>query len=158
MSEKSEKSWMQLWVAQISTKFCLLGGRTLYENRAMAQTSLPQPHEQRKLEQLIVKLSKVKPISAKPAPIVHGMLAVRASCTAHSQVFSRHSFSRKAKGPSRRADHLGSYPLRAETPKREKSTSESAECKSLMMSLMSQAPQITDYLGASLWMLTFPLK
>ena len=36
----------------------------------MAQTILPQPHEQRKIEQLLVKLSKVKPISAKPAPIV----------------------------------------------------------------------------------------
>ena len=53
----------------------------------MTQTILPQPHEQRKIEQLIVKLSKVKPISAKPAPIVQGMCAIRASCTAHSQVF-----------------------------------------------------------------------
>jgi hypothetical protein len=39
----------------------------------MTQTSLPQPHEQRKVEELLVKLSKMKPISAKPAPIVQGM-------------------------------------------------------------------------------------
>jgi hypothetical protein len=34
----------------------------------MIQTSLPQPHEHRKVEELLVKLSKMKPISAKPAP------------------------------------------------------------------------------------------
>jgi hypothetical protein len=49
--------------------------------------SLPQPHEQRKVEQLRVKLSKVKPISAKPAPIVLGKPAIRVACTANSQVF-----------------------------------------------------------------------
>jgi hypothetical protein len=48
----------------------------------MTQTSLPQPHEQRKVEQLLVKLSKVKPLSAKPAAKV-----LRAPCTANSQVF-----------------------------------------------------------------------
>jgi hypothetical protein len=48
----------------------------------MTQTSLAQPHEQRKVEKLLVKLSKMKPISAKPAPIV-----VPAACTANSQVF-----------------------------------------------------------------------
>jgi hypothetical protein len=53
----------------------------------MIQTSLPQPHEQRKVEALLVKLSQVKPISAKPAPIVQGMSAIRAACTANSQVF-----------------------------------------------------------------------
>jgi len=47
----------------------------------MMQTILPQSHEQRKIEQLIVKLSKVKPVSAKPAPIAQGMPAIRASCT-----------------------------------------------------------------------------
>jgi hypothetical protein len=53
----------------------------------MIRTSLPQPHEQRKVEALLVKLSKVKPISAQPAPIVQGMSAIRAACTANSQVF-----------------------------------------------------------------------
>jgi len=53
----------------------------------MTQTILPQPHEQRKIEQVIVKLSKVKPISAKPAPIVQGMPAIQAGFTAHSQAF-----------------------------------------------------------------------
>jgi hypothetical protein len=53
----------------------------------MKHTSLPQPHEQHKVEELLVKLSKVKPISAKPAPIVLGESAIRAACTASSQVF-----------------------------------------------------------------------
>jgi hypothetical protein len=53
----------------------------------MTQTSLPQPHEQRKVEELLLKLSKVKPISAKPAPIVLGEPAIRAACPASSQVF-----------------------------------------------------------------------
>ena len=33
----------------------------------MLHTSLPESHEQRKIEELLVRLSKVKPISAKPA-------------------------------------------------------------------------------------------
>jgi hypothetical protein len=53
----------------------------------MTRTSLPQPHEQRKVEELLVKLSKMKPISGKPAPIVLGNPAIRAACTANSQVF-----------------------------------------------------------------------
>jgi hypothetical protein len=53
----------------------------------MTRTSLPQPHEQRKLEELHVKLSKVKPISAKPAPIVLGKSAIRAACTVNSHFF-----------------------------------------------------------------------
>ncbi|MGC1452622.1 MAG: hypothetical protein WA830_21545 [Candidatus Sulfotelmatobacter sp.] len=53
----------------------------------MTHTSPPQPHEQRKLEQLLVKLSQVKPISAKPAPIVHGNSAIRADSTAHAKLF-----------------------------------------------------------------------
>jgi len=53
----------------------------------MTRTSPPQPHEQRKVEALLVKLSKMKPISAKPAPIVLGSTAIRAACTANSQVF-----------------------------------------------------------------------
>jgi hypothetical protein len=53
----------------------------------MTQTNLPQSHEQRKVEELLVKLSKVKPISAKPAPIVLGRSAIRIACTANSQVF-----------------------------------------------------------------------
>ena len=52
----------------------------------MTPTSLPQPHEQRKVEQLLVKLSKVKPISAKPAPIVLGRSALL-TYTAHPRVF-----------------------------------------------------------------------
>jgi hypothetical protein len=53
----------------------------------MTRTSLPQPHEQRKVEELLVKLSKMKPISAKPTPIVVGNPAIRAASTANSQVF-----------------------------------------------------------------------
>jgi hypothetical protein len=53
----------------------------------MTQINLPQPHEQRKVENLLVKLSKMKPISAKPAPIALGKAALIAACTAHPQVF-----------------------------------------------------------------------
>jgi hypothetical protein len=53
----------------------------------MTRMILPQPHEQRKIEALLVKLSKAKPISAKPAPIVQGMSAIRQGCPANSQVF-----------------------------------------------------------------------
>lgn len=53
----------------------------------MMHTRLPQSHEQRKIEKLLFKLSKVKPISAKSAPIVLGKSAIRAACTANSQVF-----------------------------------------------------------------------
>jgi len=53
----------------------------------MTKTSPPQTHEQRKLEKLLLRLSKVKPISAKPAPIVLGESAIRAACAATSQVF-----------------------------------------------------------------------
>jgi len=35
-------------------------------------TSRLQLHEQRKIEKLLLKLAKLKPISAKPAPIVTG--------------------------------------------------------------------------------------
>lgn len=35
-------------------------------------TSLRQPHEQQKIEKLLVKLAQIKPISARPAPIMSG--------------------------------------------------------------------------------------
>jgi hypothetical protein len=38
----------------------------------MKSTSHSRPNEQRKVENLLVKLAKVKPISAKPAPISNG--------------------------------------------------------------------------------------
>jgi hypothetical protein len=38
----------------------------------MRSPSLPQSHEQRKVQKLLVKLSKIKPIAAKPAPIMTG--------------------------------------------------------------------------------------
>jgi hypothetical protein len=53
----------------------------------MTQTSVPQRHEQRKVEGLLLKLSKVKPISAKAAPVVPGKSAIRAAGTASPQVF-----------------------------------------------------------------------
>ena len=52
----------------------------------MTRTSLPQPHEQRKVEELLVKLSKMKPVFAKPAPIVLGNPAIRAAL--HSELAS----------------------------------------------------------------------
>lgn len=53
----------------------------------MTQTSLPQPHEQRKVEVLLMKLAKIKPVSAKPAPITNGRSAILQTNTAHSRVF-----------------------------------------------------------------------
>jgi hypothetical protein len=35
-------------------------------------TSLSRPNEQRKVENLLVKLAKIKPVSTKPAPILGG--------------------------------------------------------------------------------------
>jgi hypothetical protein len=45
----------------------------------MAQTSLPQPHEQRKIEGLLLKLSKMKPVSVRPGPTVPGVSPVGAA-------------------------------------------------------------------------------
>jgi hypothetical protein len=44
----------------------------------MTQTSLPQPHEQRKIEELLMKLSKMKPT---------GESAIRVDSTANAKVF-----------------------------------------------------------------------
>jgi hypothetical protein len=33
------------------------------------KTSLPEPHEQKKVEKLLIKLAKMKSTSAKPTPI-----------------------------------------------------------------------------------------
>ena len=61
----------------------------------MTRTSLPQPHEQRKVEELLVKLPKMKPISAKPAPIVLGTLLFGQQPAQRTRKsFSRHKESR----------------------------------------------------------------
>jgi len=43
-------------------------------------TSRPQWHEQRKIEKLLLKLAKMKPISAKPAPIMTGSSTKKIKC------------------------------------------------------------------------------
>jgi hypothetical protein len=53
----------------------------------MTHNSLPQRHEQRKVEELLLRLSKMKPISARPAPIVLEKAAIRVASTANSRVF-----------------------------------------------------------------------
>jgi hypothetical protein len=53
----------------------------------MTQTNLPPRHEQRKVEELLLRLSKMKPIAAKPAPIGIEHSAVPATGTANSRVF-----------------------------------------------------------------------
>jgi len=53
----------------------------------MTQNSLPQPHEQRKVEVLLLRLSKMQPVSAKPAPIVFGKAAIPAAYPANPRVF-----------------------------------------------------------------------
>jgi hypothetical protein len=50
----------------------------------MTQSSLPIPHEQRKIEHLLIALAKKKPVSAKPAPIAYGQSATG---TANPRVF-----------------------------------------------------------------------
>jgi hypothetical protein len=53
----------------------------------MKPTSLPQPHEQRKVERLLLKLSKVKPISAALAPIALKKPATHEAYSTNSRVF-----------------------------------------------------------------------
>jgi hypothetical protein len=43
----------------------------------MIRPSLPQPHEQRKIEELLLKLAKMKLKHEKPAPIASGISTVR---------------------------------------------------------------------------------
>jgi hypothetical protein len=43
-------------------------------------SSLPaQTHEQRKIERLLIKLAKMKPIDAKPAPIAEGVTLLKSA-------------------------------------------------------------------------------
>jgi hypothetical protein len=65
----------------------LATGAFQWDNRAMTLTSLPQSHEQRKVEKLLIKLAGVKAISAKPPQSVPGRTPVRVSGTANSRVF-----------------------------------------------------------------------
>jgi hypothetical protein len=44
----------------------------MWDNRKMKITSRPRPNEQRKIEKLLVKLAKIKSVSAKPAPMNSG--------------------------------------------------------------------------------------
>jgi hypothetical protein len=50
----------------------------------MNSPNTTQPHEQRKVEVLLTKLAKARPISAKPAPITQGQTSLG---TAHPRVF-----------------------------------------------------------------------
>jgi hypothetical protein len=50
----------------------------------MMRPNLPIPHEQLKIEQLLILLAKKQPVSAKPAPIAYGQSATG---TAHPRVF-----------------------------------------------------------------------
>jgi hypothetical protein len=50
----------------------------------MKHASLPVPHEQRKIDALLIALAKKQPVSAKPAPIASGQSATG---TAHPRVF-----------------------------------------------------------------------
>ena len=46
-------------------------------NARMKITSLSRPNEQRKVENLLVKLAKLKPVSAEPIPIVNRTSVLR---------------------------------------------------------------------------------
>lgn len=50
----------------------------------MTQPSLPIPHEQRKIDRLLIALAKTEPVSGKPAPIAYGLSATG---TAHPRIF-----------------------------------------------------------------------
>jgi hypothetical protein len=43
----------------------------------MRTTSRPRPNEQRKIEKLLVKLAKLKAVSAQPASIAKGVSALK---------------------------------------------------------------------------------
>lgn len=62
----------------------LCNRRELCQTFCMTQPSLPIPHEQRKIEQLLIVLAKKQPVSAKPAPIAYGLSATG---TAHPRIF-----------------------------------------------------------------------
>jgi len=53
----------------------------------MKRITLPQSHEQRKVEALLLKLAKMNPIPAKRAPIVFGKSATQATSSANLQIF-----------------------------------------------------------------------
>jgi hypothetical protein len=58
--------------------FSILPGVAMLWETINMTTSLPiQRHEQRKIEKLLVKLAKTKPISAQPAPIANGKIALK---------------------------------------------------------------------------------
>jgi hypothetical protein len=56
----------------------------LWQNPVMTTPSLAVPHEQRKIERLLIVLAKKQPVSAKPAPIAYGLSATG---TAHPRIF-----------------------------------------------------------------------
>ena len=55
----------------------------------MSKTSLPQRREQRNVDKLLLRLSKMKTVLPKPAPITPAKSAIRAACTSNLQSFSR---------------------------------------------------------------------
>lgn len=73
---------MPQWPTVTSTP--IVRALALWQNFLMLQPNLPIPHEQRKIDQLLIALSKKQPVSAKPAPIAHGQTATG---TAHPRVF-----------------------------------------------------------------------
>lgn len=62
-------------------------GRLRMREWPIMRTISPSLHEQRKIEFLLTKLATVKPVSAKPAPIVRGERVVAKVPTAHPKVF-----------------------------------------------------------------------
>ena len=59
----------------------------------MTRTSLPQPHEQRKVEELLVKLSKVKPTLLNQRRLSRECLQFGQRAQQTRGCFSRHSES-----------------------------------------------------------------
>ena len=60
-------------------------GGTFHSDRKSAKipnmklASLPKPHEQRKVEKLLIRLTSLKPVSAKPAYTVAAVNAMKSA-------------------------------------------------------------------------------
>jgi len=53
------------------------GVRMGWSDQSACISSVSKPHEQRKIEKLLVKLAKIKPMSGKPGPIMSGHSVLR---------------------------------------------------------------------------------
>jgi len=53
----------------------------------MSNPGLPHRHEQQKIDKLLLRLSKIQPVSPKPAPMTPAKPPSRAACGSNLRVF-----------------------------------------------------------------------